>query len=174
MEPDKRETQPGHYLTGQVVAAYSGYASLLRVSGALHLGIFEQPAKSDFFSIMLGLGLSFFAAVPFFAEPVTLPGFKIGEHLLPTPYLLPPVDGSLRLSLFKSRTQYPHLFTIKSNLFFDLIIRHLKSLLSISFNFSNISSSFNDNTHPFFCPQSSGSAQLSRILTSTLQKIIVR
>jgi hypothetical protein len=112
----------------------------------------------------LGLGLSFFAAVPFFAEPVTLPGFKIGEHLLPTPYLLPPVDGSLRLSLFKSRTQYPHLLTIKSNLFFDLIIRHLKSLLSISFNFSNISSSFNDNTHPFFCPQSSGSAQLSRIL----------
>jgi hypothetical protein len=26
------------------------YASLLRISGALHLGIFEQSAKSDFFS----------------------------------------------------------------------------------------------------------------------------
>ena len=24
------------------------YASLLRVSGALHLGIFDQPAKNDF------------------------------------------------------------------------------------------------------------------------------
>jgi hypothetical protein len=26
------------------------YASLLRISGALHLGIFEQPAKDKFFS----------------------------------------------------------------------------------------------------------------------------
>ena len=26
-----------------VVAAYAKYASLLRISGALHLGIFEQP-----------------------------------------------------------------------------------------------------------------------------------
>ena len=28
----------------------SKYASFLRISGALHLGIFEQPAKNDFFS----------------------------------------------------------------------------------------------------------------------------
>jgi hypothetical protein len=28
----------------------SAGASLLRISGALHLGIFEQPAKNDFFS----------------------------------------------------------------------------------------------------------------------------
>ncbi len=28
----------------------SKYASFLRISGALHLGIFEQPAKIDFFS----------------------------------------------------------------------------------------------------------------------------
>ena len=28
----------------------SKYASLLRISGALHLGIFEQPAGNDFFS----------------------------------------------------------------------------------------------------------------------------
>ena len=32
----------------------SKYASLLRISGALHLGIFEQPAKNDFFSKLLG------------------------------------------------------------------------------------------------------------------------
>jgi hypothetical protein len=32
------------------------YASLLRISGALHLGIFEQPAKNDFFSKLLELG----------------------------------------------------------------------------------------------------------------------
>jgi hypothetical protein len=31
----------------------SKYASLLRISGALHLGIFEQPAKNDFFSNLL-------------------------------------------------------------------------------------------------------------------------
>jgi hypothetical protein len=28
----------------------SKYASLLRISGALHLGIFEQPVENDFFS----------------------------------------------------------------------------------------------------------------------------
>jgi hypothetical protein len=32
----------------------SKYASFLRISGALHLGIFEQPAKNDFFSNLLG------------------------------------------------------------------------------------------------------------------------
>ena len=31
----------------------SKYASLLRISGALHLGIFEQPAENDFFSNLL-------------------------------------------------------------------------------------------------------------------------
>jgi hypothetical protein len=31
----------------------SKYASLPRISGALHLGIFEQPAKNDFFSNLL-------------------------------------------------------------------------------------------------------------------------
>jgi hypothetical protein len=29
-------------------------ASLLRILGALHLGIFEQPAKDDFFGKLLG------------------------------------------------------------------------------------------------------------------------
>ena len=29
------------------------YVSLLRISGALHLGIFEQPMKIDFFSMLL-------------------------------------------------------------------------------------------------------------------------
>jgi len=29
------------------------YASLLRISGALHLAIFEQPAKDDFFRTLL-------------------------------------------------------------------------------------------------------------------------
>jgi hypothetical protein len=28
----------------------SKYAAFLRISGALHIGIFEQPAKNDFFS----------------------------------------------------------------------------------------------------------------------------
>jgi hypothetical protein len=28
------------------------YASLLRISGALHLALFEQPAKDDFFSTL--------------------------------------------------------------------------------------------------------------------------
>jgi hypothetical protein len=32
----------------------SKYASLLRISGALHLGIFEHPAKDEFFSKMFG------------------------------------------------------------------------------------------------------------------------
>jgi len=31
----------------------SKYTSLLRISGALHLGIFEQPMEIDFFSILL-------------------------------------------------------------------------------------------------------------------------
>jgi hypothetical protein len=30
------------------------YASLLRISGALHLALFEQPGKDDFFSSVLG------------------------------------------------------------------------------------------------------------------------
>jgi hypothetical protein len=29
----------------------SKYASLLRISGALHLGIFEQPDENDFFML---------------------------------------------------------------------------------------------------------------------------
>ena len=33
------------------------YASLLRISGALHLGIFEQPEKNDFPSKLLNLAL---------------------------------------------------------------------------------------------------------------------
>jgi len=32
----------------------SKYALLIRILGALHLGIFEQPAKDDFFSKLLG------------------------------------------------------------------------------------------------------------------------
>jgi hypothetical protein len=31
----------------------SKYASLLMISGALHLGIFEQPEKNDFFSTLI-------------------------------------------------------------------------------------------------------------------------
>jgi hypothetical protein len=31
------------------------YASLLRISGALHLTIFEQPGKDDFFNSLLDL-----------------------------------------------------------------------------------------------------------------------
>jgi hypothetical protein len=34
----------------------SKYASLLRISGALHLDFFDQPYKSCFFSKLLGLG----------------------------------------------------------------------------------------------------------------------
>jgi len=37
----------------------SKYASLLRISGALHLGIFEQPAKNDFFNTLLGISRLF-------------------------------------------------------------------------------------------------------------------
>ena len=33
----------------------SEYASFLRIWGALHLGIFEQPAKNDFLSNLLDL-----------------------------------------------------------------------------------------------------------------------
>jgi hypothetical protein len=29
------------------------YASLLRISGALHVGIFEQPEENDFFNKLL-------------------------------------------------------------------------------------------------------------------------
>jgi hypothetical protein len=36
------------------------YASLLRVSGALHLGIFEQPRKIHFFTNLPGVGFLFF------------------------------------------------------------------------------------------------------------------
>jgi hypothetical protein len=36
-----------------VVAAYTQYASLLRISGGLHLGILEQPAKNDFFDSLV-------------------------------------------------------------------------------------------------------------------------
>jgi hypothetical protein len=32
----------------------SKYASFLRISGALHLGIFEQPGENHFFSKLLG------------------------------------------------------------------------------------------------------------------------
>ena len=32
----------------------SKYVSLLRISGALHLGIFEQPVKINFFSKLIG------------------------------------------------------------------------------------------------------------------------
>ena len=31
------------------------YASLLRISGALHLALFEQPGKDDFFSGLLSI-----------------------------------------------------------------------------------------------------------------------
>jgi len=33
---------------GRLIAAYIQYASFLRISGALHLGIFEQPAEMTF------------------------------------------------------------------------------------------------------------------------------
>jgi hypothetical protein len=53
--------QSGFYLTGQVVAAYYfNYASFvgpwgLRISGALPLGIFDQPEKNYFFNDLLNL-----------------------------------------------------------------------------------------------------------------------
>jgi hypothetical protein len=34
------------------------YASLLRISGALHLALFEQPGKDDFFRTLLELRMS--------------------------------------------------------------------------------------------------------------------
>jgi len=37
-----------------VTAAYSKYASFLRTSPALHLGIFDQPVRSQFFIGILG------------------------------------------------------------------------------------------------------------------------
>ena len=36
------------------------YASLLRVSGALYLALFEQPGKDDFFSSLLVVVLEMF------------------------------------------------------------------------------------------------------------------
>ena len=36
----------------------SKYTSLLRISGALHLGIFEQSEKNDFFSKLLEIKTS--------------------------------------------------------------------------------------------------------------------
>ena len=68
MGPDKREDQSGYDLTGQVASAYPevrllhdsptrrrGSMSLLirrdatlRMSGALHLCIFDQPGKKTF------------------------------------------------------------------------------------------------------------------------------
>ena len=36
----------------------SKYASLLRISGALHLGIFDQPEKNEFFNRLLILDFS--------------------------------------------------------------------------------------------------------------------
>jgi hypothetical protein len=45
--------QTSFYLTGQAIAAIVGNAymrSLQGISGALHLGIFDQPGKSEFFN----------------------------------------------------------------------------------------------------------------------------
>jgi len=42
------------------------YASLLRTSGALHLGIFEQPVLNHFFSILLEAGFHFGLAIESF------------------------------------------------------------------------------------------------------------
>jgi len=42
------------------------YASLLRTSGALHLGIFEQPVLNHFFSILLEAGFYFGLAIESF------------------------------------------------------------------------------------------------------------
>jgi len=54
MGPYNRKTQSGYYLTGQVIVRRTAkYASLLRISGALHLSIFEQPEKNDFSSNVL-------------------------------------------------------------------------------------------------------------------------
>ena len=40
---------PGYVAHPLSLRRTSEYASLLRISGALHLGIFEQPEKNDFF-----------------------------------------------------------------------------------------------------------------------------
>jgi len=37
----------------------SKYASLLRISGALHLALFEQPEKDDIFNRLLNFRLKF-------------------------------------------------------------------------------------------------------------------
>ena len=37
------------------------YASLLRISGVLHLALFEQPGKDDFFSSLLDYDLHSFS-----------------------------------------------------------------------------------------------------------------
>jgi len=50
---DKCETQPGCYLTGQVVAAYVQVHLTPQDLGALHLGIFDQPEKDEFFNRLL-------------------------------------------------------------------------------------------------------------------------
>jgi hypothetical protein len=42
---DKRETQPGCYLTGQVIAASDQIRLTPQDLGAWHLGIFDQPKK---------------------------------------------------------------------------------------------------------------------------------
>ncbi len=63
MGPDKRETQPGYYLTGQVVATYIQARPTLQDFGRprkrdfaklnLHPGILDQPAKNEFFNRIL-------------------------------------------------------------------------------------------------------------------------
>jgi hypothetical protein len=65
MGPDKRQGQPGYYLTGQVVAAYIQVRltpqdclpdrQVKSATGALHLGIFDQPEKNEFFNMLLNL-----------------------------------------------------------------------------------------------------------------------
>src|SRR5512139_1819289 len=46
----------------------SKYASLLRISGALHLGIFEQSEKNDFFGKLLGDGEGKRVGLPHFEQ----------------------------------------------------------------------------------------------------------
>jgi len=50
----------------------SKYASLLRISGALHLDIFEQPEKNHFFSNLLDISSAF-------PSPVRREGGEGGE-----------------------------------------------------------------------------------------------
>ena len=55
------------------------YASFLRILGALHLGIFEQPEKSYLFNNLLELGCN---VVKSFIK--NLPGtYRIGRETLP-------------------------------------------------------------------------------------------